>query len=121
MLGFGKSECVTDIVFDKNEYYQGESARVSIACDNSKCSKAVRGFKFKLHRKILVRSTNTKQAVTLTLQEYVFALKEQGIPAKAQVTREFEIMIPTSEANSDKMLTLHPDDDALLHSLPPTV
>jgi len=50
-IGFGTSECISEIIFDRNEYYIGETARVKIICDNSNCHKAVRGFKFKLHRK----------------------------------------------------------------------
>ena len=48
----GTTECISEIVFDRNEYYVGETARVRIMCDNSKCGKAVRGFKFKLQRKL---------------------------------------------------------------------
>lgn len=91
LLGFGKSDCVTDIIFDKNEYYLGDKAKIKIICDNSKCSKAVRGFKFKLHRKIFGRANITKPPTTTTVSEYVFQIKEEGSPAKQKVEREFEV------------------------------
>jgi len=47
----GGKECVTEITFDRNEYFMGETARVKIVCDNTKCDKEVKSFKFKLHRR----------------------------------------------------------------------
>lgn len=91
-LGMGTTECISEIVFDRNEYYIGEKARVRIICDNSKCEKAVRGFKFKLHR----RHTGKDNANWTTgSSTYVAFLKAPGCPAKTKVEREYEITIPT--------------------------
>lgn len=46
----GKSESTTEIIFEKNEFYPGEKAKVRIICNNSNCSKKVKSFKFKIHR-----------------------------------------------------------------------
>ena len=79
-LGMGTTECISEIVFDRNEY------------DNSKCEKAVRGFKFKLHR----RHTGKDNAKWTTgSSTYVTFLKTTGCPAKTKVEREYEITIPT--------------------------
>lgn len=88
LFGLGSSECVSEIIFEKNEYYVGETARVKIICDNSKCEKAVRGFKFKLHRKHLGKDLShwaTGHGF------YISALKAEGCPAKTKVERTYEI------------------------------
>ena len=33
--GFGESACVSDIYWERNEYYEGEEANVRILCDNT--------------------------------------------------------------------------------------
>ena len=49
-LGVGKSRSLTKFFLEKNEFYIGEKIPVKIICDNSKCHKAVKYFKLKLHR-----------------------------------------------------------------------
>ena len=48
----GKTRCSTEIIFEKNEFYVGETIRVRIICDNTVCKKNVESFKFKIIRKI---------------------------------------------------------------------
>ena len=36
----------TKVTFEKDQYYCGEQAKVSIECDNSQCEKDVMHFKF---------------------------------------------------------------------------
>ena len=50
IFGMGQSECKSTIVFEKNEYYLGEKARVKVIIDNSNCGKDIKALKFKLHR-----------------------------------------------------------------------
>ena len=50
VFGIGKSESRTEIIFEKKEYFAGDECKVKIVCDNSKCSKAIKSFKFKLER-----------------------------------------------------------------------
>lgn len=88
----GTTHCVSEITFDRNEYYIGEKAHVSIVCDNSHCEKAVRGFKFKLHRRH-VGKDNANWATGHT--DYVSVLKAPGCPAKTKVERDYTIDIPT--------------------------
>ena len=50
-LGFcgkGTFECISDIYFEKNEYYLGEEAKIRVICDNSACEKPIEAFEFKL-------------------------------------------------------------------------
>ena len=46
----GTTECKSEMVFEKNEFYLGEKAKVRVTVDNTECKKDVRGIKFKLHR-----------------------------------------------------------------------
>ena len=55
VFGFSSSVCQTTVLFEKNQYYLGETIRVKITCDNSPCNKPVTGFKVKLKRKIDVQ------------------------------------------------------------------
>lgn len=42
---------VSQVFFDKNQYYLGETARVRIITDNTLCDKDIKNFKFKLVRR----------------------------------------------------------------------
>lgn len=101
-------------MFERNEYYIGETAKVKIICDNSKCEKAVRGFKFKLHRKH--RGSDTSGWNTYG-SAYVAVLKAPGCPAKSKVEHEYTIQIPAQ----DKLDFIppaghfHPDEMAMLN------
>jgi hypothetical protein len=90
----GTSHSSSEIIFDRNEYYIGEKAHVKIICDNSKCDKAVRGFKFKLHRKHLGKDNANW---TTGHGDYVSVLKSPGCPAHEKVEREYTIDIPTED------------------------
>lgn len=105
-IGFGTSQCISDIIFERNEYYIGETAKVKIICDNSKCDKAVKGFKFKLHRKHT--GTDGKGHKT-SHSTYVAALKAAGCPAKTKVEREYTIQIPTHDKFEKHVAHTHPD------------
>ena len=52
-MGINRSLSSTDFFFEKNEYYPGEEIKVKIICNNSSCDKAVRSFKFKIHREFM--------------------------------------------------------------------
>ena len=55
LMGFGGSTCITEVIFDRNQYYVGDKCSVKIVCDNSKCSTAIKSFKIKLKRKVFAR------------------------------------------------------------------
>lgn len=52
LMGLGGSVCKTTVIFDKNQYYNGDTCNVKIICDNSQCSTGVKSFKIKLKRKV---------------------------------------------------------------------
>ena len=90
----GTSKSHSEIIFDKNEYYVGEQAKVKIICDNTDCHKAVRGFKFKLHRKHLGKD-NANWATSCS--DYISVLKSPGCAANEKVEREYTIDIPPAD------------------------
>lgn len=63
LFGVGKSQSSCDFIFEKNEFYAGEEARVRIICDNTKCGKAVKSFKFKISREFVGRTGNKKHSI----------------------------------------------------------
>lgn len=117
-IGFGSTECVSQIIFDRNEYYIGDTARVKIICDNTKCEKAVRGFKFKLHRKHLGRDNHNWATGH---SEYISVLKAPGCPAKTQVEREYTIQIPVHDKEDCAFATTHPDEQYMAKSFSTSV
>ena len=48
----------TKVTFDKKQYFLGETAKVTINCDNTKCKKDIKSFKFKLLRRIWGKDTS---------------------------------------------------------------
>jgi hypothetical protein len=106
-LGISTTECITDIIFERNEYYIGEKAKVRFICDNSRCGKAVRGFKFKLHRKHLGKDNNNWHTGH---SDYISVLKAPGCPANTHVEREYEIEIPATDKLDTAHKPSHPDE-----------
>ena len=47
-LGMGRSVCESQITFDKNQYYLGETVTVRIVSDNTKSRKDIEKYQFKL-------------------------------------------------------------------------
>ena len=107
-FGIGSKEALTTIIFEKNEYYLGEKARVKIICDNSHSKNAVKHFKLKLHRKF-IGFDNENQATLFS--HYCAVLKtDNGCPAKTKVERELEIIIPQTESTQLEPKNSNPDE-----------
>jgi len=45
-LKYGRTQCSTEITFEKNEFYVGETANVRVICDNTACKKNVELIEF---------------------------------------------------------------------------
>jgi hypothetical protein len=60
-MGFGGSPSITEVTFDKNQYYIGDTARVKVVCDNSQCNVGIKSFKIKLKRKIYAHGQRITQ------------------------------------------------------------
>lgn len=95
IFGFGVSRCETTVYFLKNEFYTGSKAQVRIVCDNSSCDKAVKSFKFKIFRQVALFDQTRKRV--LRFQGYVTVMKMNGIAAKSQCDKVFEIDLPQND------------------------
>ena len=81
-MGLGATNSVSEIFFEKNEFYLGEKAKVRIMCDNSQCSNPVKYFKFKLHRSYEGRCSRDWKA---SGSKYMITQKEGSCDAHAKV------------------------------------
>ena len=52
---FGSTESTCEVKFNKNQYYPGDEVDIWLDCDNTKCDKKVRSYKFKLFRELRCR------------------------------------------------------------------
>lgn len=92
VMGLGASSCKTMIEIDQNEFTAGSKAQIKITCDNEKCDKAVKSFKFKVHRRY--------QCIDFVKKEvtqhggYVSAVKEEGLAAKSKCEKVFDVELP---------------------------
>jgi len=60
VFGIGASKSISIITFPRNEFYPGDEIEVKINCDNSRCGKAIKTFKFKIYRQLICRDAVTK-------------------------------------------------------------
>lgn len=81
LMGLGASQCLTDVIFDRNQYYTGETCNVRIICDNSTSSVAVKSFKIKLKRKVfasgeLVTQYQDRDDQMIKSSKYLYQFKD---------------------------------------------
>ena len=113
-LGMGSTDAVSEIFFEKNEYYLGETAKVRIVCDNSKCDKPIKSFKFKLHRHY---KGHDDSHWTTSGSKYLVTKKEGKCEAGGKVDQTFEIEIPRlDEYEQQAENKVHPDELPMLKS-----
>jgi len=74
--------------FNKNVYYPGEMIDIFVDCDNTKCNKNVRCYKFKLHR--LMRSKQWKSGNYDEFVSNLKTIKEKGCKASAHEQKHFQ-------------------------------
>ena len=118
-MGIASTTCSTEIFFEKNEYYLGETAKVRVVCDNSACDKPIKAFKFKLHRHY--KGHDMSHWVT-TGSKYLITNKESGCPAKTKIDNTFQIQIPTQDVYEGKVeAKIHPDEIVMLKSFSTSV
>lgn len=104
MMGFGGSgECTSEVIFDRNNYKVGETVKVLIKCDNTKCKTNVKSFKLKLKRRLFVTcwsNWDVKKDINSELQEthhasdYIVEVKGEGCKKGEKVERVIEFQIP---------------------------
>ena len=84
---------------------------ITFDCDNSKCKKPVKSFKVKLMRKITCYSEKQggKQQVSFKSQEYLKAIKYDGISDKTKEKKVFEFELPQKDPNKENLYNLNHD------------
>lgn len=94
--GVGASKCLTSIHLEKNEFYSGQKAPIRIVCDNSKCDKNIKSFKFKLYRMYTAVSSTDKD---IQAEDYglLADIKLNGISARSKCDKVFEIDLPKND------------------------
>lgn len=116
-MGLNKSYSSTDFLFEKNEFYPGEEIKVKIACNNSACDKAVRSFKFKIHREF--RATTGQGS--LIGESYLHSVKEKGCKAREMTEHVFKIKVPEVDPEMDSLIKSHKDEEESIRSLTPSI
>ena len=89
--GFMSTQCKTNVYLKQNQYLSGDTIQVRIECDNSKCDKDVKSFKFKLIRKYRGRGKKFKFD---EVQSFVSQVKLSGLAAKSKCDRVLEFQLP---------------------------
>ena len=100
---FGSTESTCEVKFVKNQYYPGEMIDIWLDCDNSKCDKAVKSYKFKLHRHLRCREALTGAYDTFITN--LKTVKEKGCAAKSREQKHFQFQIPVMEKDCSNEAT----------------
>ena len=92
---------------------------ITFDCDNSKCKKPVKSFKVKLMRKITCYSEKQggKQQVSFKSQEYLKAIKYDGISDKTKEKKVFEFELPQKDPNKENLYNLNHDQRQIISQL----
>ena len=103
-MGLGGSTSITDVFFDKNQYYAGDTCKVKLVCDNTNCSAAIKSFKIKLKRKVfcsgeLVSQYQDRDDQLIKSSKYLHQFKdsESKCGAKEQKTCTLEFQLPEQD------------------------
>ena len=114
----GKSQSSTDFVFEKTSFFAGGDVRVRIVCDNSKCSKAVKSFKFKIYREVVGRTGNKKHSIDN--EGYIFSVKEKGCKGKDKVDRLIVFKLPQEDPEFKSPFHTTVDETSVRNSFTPS-
>ena len=99
----GSTESVCEVRFNKNVYYPGDHVDIWLDCDNSKCSKAVKSYKIKLHRQLRCRESMTGHYDSTVL--CLKTVKEPGCAAGKKESKHLRFMIPLMENDCSEKAT----------------
>ena len=96
----GSTETVCEVRFLKNQYYPGEKVDIWLDCDNSKCGKAIRCYKFKLFRQLRCRESETGHYDTFNT--CLKTIKEKGCAANKKEQKHVQFEIPLLEKDNSE-------------------
>lgn len=77
-MGLGGSLSITEVIFDRNQYYLGDKCTVKIICDNTNCNSGVKSFKIKLKRKVFASgerasSYSDRESQVIKTSKYLYS------------------------------------------------
>ena len=97
-LGIGKTHSTSNVTIEKNVFTVGETIKVRISCNNTACSKSIKGFKLKLLRNIQATclvSDDGAYPQTANHQRYINVVKDtESVAAHEMKDLEVEMQIP---------------------------
>lgn len=103
-MGFGGTTSITDVIFDRNQYYTGDLCQVKIICDNSQCTVGIKSFKIKLKRKIFaigehVSAYGPGESRILKTSKYLYQYKDvnTGCGPRQKVEKILKFTIPVTD------------------------
>ena len=95
VAGLGAQNVSASIQIDKNTFQPGDSIPITIDIDNSKCSKSVKSYKFKLARRYECYPGNGQKTPILVREEYLAQHKtNKGCAKKTKERAAFKFQIP---------------------------
>ena len=97
---FGSTESICEIRFNRNQYCPGDMIDIWLNCDNSKCDKAVRSYKFKLCRRLRCREPVAGHFDGF--ETLIKTVKEPGCAAKKREEKHLQFQIPLMEKDSSE-------------------
>ena len=97
---FGSSQSTCEIRFNRNQYCPGDMVDIWLNCDNSKCDKAVRSYKFKLFRRLRCREPVAGHFDGF--ETLIKTVKEPGCAAKKREEKHLQFQIPLMEKDSSE-------------------
>ena len=94
----GTSECKSQVFFEKNQYYLGETANVRVIVDNSQCAKDIKSVKFKLLRSYKgYEGSGIPGHYSTQSVSYLFSQKFEGLKAGEKAERTMSLQIPVND------------------------
>ena len=105
-IGIGKTTSTSTIMLSKDQFFAGEQLNVTIDCDNSRCSKAIKSFKIKVQRNLLALGyngdfTNQKKYI----KEY---RSNEGCEANANRQITLNLQLPFDDDEENELLKARP-------------
>lgn len=89
-----------EVSFNKNQYYPGESVDIWLDTDNSKCSKPIKSYKFKLFRQLRCREPETGHYDSFSSN--LKTVKQPGCAANLKEKKHYQFEIPSLETDNSE-------------------
>jgi hypothetical protein len=105
LMGMG-GHSKTEVIFERNQYYLGQTINVKVLCDNSMCGTPIKSFKIKLKRKVFVNGLREKEPQSIKTSKYLIQHKDvdHGCGPKSKCERNLTVEIPLKDPDFPEMI-----------------